>query len=355
MSMRKGSVILIVLSLLLLVLLCVSCAGPASTPGKSPATTAVPTPESVKTKVLRFSAPLPANDPMVISEAQATEEFNAVAGGKYKIEMYPGGVLGSMSETLELTMSGAIDICDTGGFSSISGKDARFSAQSLPFQLKDYNASQKFYDLIRQKIWQNALRENFHVELLSLTSGNAYQYLGTSPIHTMADWKGKVLWVANATEAEVVTALHGSGTVLDWADGPSAMEKGVVDGCLRPGSAAVLSKWEMLKYATRCNFNFAGMAIVMNVNAFNSMPSDLQAALMKAFKAHQDRQVAFWGNKEIEPYEQLKAKGWEIYALPADERAKWVDTVKPIIDKYYSKLNPSDAEIVKGIFIEANK
>ena len=352
---RLRSVFLISSSIILVVLLCMSCSEPAATTTSATGATTEPTASpTIKTKILRFAVPLPANDPMVESEMQIAEEFNAAAEGRYKIEMYPGGVLGSMSEAFELTMAGAIDICDM-GMSSASSKDSRFSAQSLPFQVKDFNASQKFYDLIRDAIWQDVLREDFNVELMSLSSGNAYQYLGNEPIYTMEDWKGKVIWVANSTEAEIVKALGGSGTVLDWSDGPSAMEKGVVDGALRPGVAAAMFKWEMLSYATRCNFTFSSIAIAMNADVFNSMPSDLQEVLVEAFKRHEQRQIEYWGNMEVSPYEDLAADGWEIYDLPADERAKWMDATQPIIDEYYSHLDPSDAEIIKGIFIEANK
>jgi TRAP-type C4-dicarboxylate transport system substrate-binding protein len=346
---RIGLAFLIVSSILLAVLPCISCTETAPTTEQT-STSATTT---VETKVLRFSVPLPADDPMVQSHMKAVEEFNAAAGGKYKIEMYPGGVLGGMMEVFDLTVTGAIDICDFAP-EYVSNKDPRFAAQSLPFVLKSQAAGQIYFEKIRDSLWQDVLRDEYNVELLSLSGSNMVEYLGTKPIYTMEDWKGKIIWVVSPTDAEIAKALGGSGMVLEWADGPSAMEKGVVDGALRPGFAAWMMKWP-LNYATRANFNMAAVALTMNLAVFNSMPSDIQEILVKAFVAHEERMTEYWCGMEIYPFDELEKDGWEIYDLPADERAKWIDATKPIIDEYYTKLSPSDAEIIKAALAEANK
>ena len=343
MSKKMISILAVFLSVFAALILLAGCTKPATT-----------TP--VETKVLRLSHPLPPFDEMVKSTIAAADEFNAAAGGKYKIEVFAGGVLGGMLEVFDMVQAGGIDMADFAP-DYLSEKDLLFGPQGTPFAFKDAQAFTKYLGKIRTEIWNERLEENYNLKLLSLNLTFPHDaWCGTKPIKTLEDWKGKVVWVGGPAEAEAITALGASPITLDWGDGYPAIEKGVVDGGTYGLGAAWMLKWEACKYYTLADFFVSSGGIVMNLDTFKAMPKDLQNSLVKIFKAHEDRMVQFFTYEAPKLAEaDLTAGGADVYHVPAAERARWEEATKNVAGSYFSKLNPDDAKKIKSIMAEANK
>jgi TRAP-type transport system periplasmic protein len=316
------------------------------------------TTKQITTKVLRLAHPLPPFDQNVLSCIQAADEFNAAAGGAYKIEVYPGGVLAGMLEGFDLVRQGAIEISD---FSPdfLAEKDLVYGPQSIPFVFKDFFAEAKFLQIIREKIWQKRIEENYGVKVIFLSGLFAHDgWCGTKPIKTLNDWKGKVVWVAGPAEAEAIKLLGASPVTMDWGEGYPAMEKGVVDGGTYGLGAAWMSNWTACKYFTVANMFSSTGCLVMNLDLFNEMPADIQQALLKAMKAHEDRMYQFMGyDAPAQSEAALTGPEWgaEIYHVPDAEVAKWKEATTSVAENYFSKLDPADAQIIKDAIAEANK
>jgi TRAP-type C4-dicarboxylate transport system substrate-binding protein len=318
-----------------------------------PAEPAEPEPE---TKILRLSYPLPEFDAMVASAIQACEEFNEGAAGRYEIQVFPGGVLGGMLEVYDMTVAGAIDMCDVAP-DFLSEKDLLFGPQGLPFLFKDAQAFQKFLDKMRTAIWQEREAEKYNLQMLTLHLTFPHDaWCGTKPIKTLEDWEGKVVWVGGPAEAEAITALGASPVTLDWADGYPSIEKGVVDGGTYGLGAAWMLNWDACKYYTDAGFFVSSASLCMNLDVYNAMPKDLQDLLNKVMSEHQTRMVQFYAvDAPIQSEADLTAGGAEVYHLPAAERARWQEATKDIKASYFSKLDPDDVELIQGFIDEVNK
>jgi len=353
MSKKKISILAVFLSAFVALILLAGCTKPAATtPSPSPAAPA-PAPQ---TKVLRLSYPLPEFDAMVASAIKAAGEFNAGAGGRYEIKVFPGGVLGGMLEVYDMTVKGAIDMCDVAP-DFLSEKDLLFGPQGLPFLFKDPQAFQKFLDKIRTALWQKREAEKYNLQMLTLHLTFPHDgWCGTKPIKTLEDWKGKVVWVGGPAEAEAITALGASPVTLDWGDGYPAIEKGVVDGGTYGLGAAWMLKWDACKYYTDAGFFVSSASLCMNLDTYKAMPKDLQDLLNKVLSEHQTRMVQFYAvDAPVQSAADLTKGGAEIYHVPAAERARWQEATKGIKASYLSKLNPEDAKLIQGFIDEVNK
>lgn len=311
--------------------------------------------EVTEPKVLRLSHPLPDFDVMVQSTIQAAENFNA-AQDEYIIEVYAGGVLGGMLEVFDMVMAGGIDICDYSP-DFLAEKDLVFGPQGLPFIFEDAQACIKFFDLITEELWADKFEDEYNVKLLSLCMTYPHDaWCGTSPIHTLEDWEGKVVWVAGPVEAEAITTLGASPMTLDWAEGYPAIEKGVVDGGTYGIGAAWMLAWEACTDYTDAGMFMSSGSLVMNLDTFNDMPGDIKDLLLEEFQAHQDKMNEFYADQgPAEAKAGLTAAGAEVYDLPASERARWIDATKDIRDSYFAKLDPDDAELIQELLEEAHE
>jgi len=352
----KKLVFLFMVCVLVIGTLLGSCGEPEETTTATTAPTTEPTTEPVETKVLRLSHPLPPFDRMVESTIQAAEEFNAIAGDEYKIEVFAGGVLGGMLEVFDMVQVGGLEMCDFAP-DYLSEKDLVFGAQGIPFAFKDAEAFTEFLGKIRAEIWNERLEEKYNLKLLSLNLTFPHDgWCGTVPIETLEDWTGKVVWVGGPAEAEAVTALGASPMTLDWGDGYPAIEKGIVDGGTYGLGAAWMLEWSACTYYTVADFFVSSGGIVMNLDTFNDMPKDLQDSLVEIFKAHEDRMVQFFTYEAPQQAEaDLTAGGAEVYHVPADERAKWQEATKDVGESYFSKLDPEIATLIKSIMDEVNQ
>jgi TRAP-type C4-dicarboxylate transport system substrate-binding protein len=293
---------------------------------------------------------------MVESTIQAADEFNAIAGDRYKIEVFPGGVLGGMLEVFDMVQVGGLEMCDFAP-DYLSEKDLVFGGQGTPFCFKAPEAFTEYLAKIRPAIWNERLKTKYNLKLLSLNLTFAHDaWCGTKPIHTLEDWKGKVVWVGGPAEAEAITALGASPVTLDWGDGYPAIEKGVVDGGTYGIGAAWMLNWSACTYYTMADFFVSSGGIVINLDTFNEMPPDLQDELVRIFNKHEERMIQFFTYEAPEQAEaDLVAGGAEVYHVPADERARWKEATKDVYESYFSKLDPDDAELIRGIITEANQ
>src|SRR4051812_24920060 len=67
-------------------------------------------PASAQTVVLKAADVHPAGYPNVVAIENLGKKLEAATNGKYKLQMFPGGVLGSEKEIVEQTQVGAIQI-----------------------------------------------------------------------------------------------------------------------------------------------------------------------------------------------------------------------------------------------------
>ncbi len=86
----------------------------------------------------------------------------------------------------------------------------------------------------------------------------------------------------------------------------------------------------------------------MNMDFYNSMPADVQQALMEEYQWWED-QFALKRTEELKmALDGLGMEGCEVYTLPDAERATWRETTQPVYDKYFNEIGPEQSAIIKA-------
>jgi TRAP-type C4-dicarboxylate transport system substrate-binding protein len=181
------------------------------------------------------------------------------------------------------------------------------------------------------------------VRLLWMFSGPPNQLGTTKPVRALSDTKGLKLWTAGRIEAQTLQKVGLTPVELAMPDVYTSLQTGVIEGVYINHDQFLIRKFgEVVKYNTwldaTCSANFA---VIMNKDAWNSLPPDVQ----KVF----DELSGIWGS-------ELLAKAWDaseadsvqatkqqynvehIY-LSADELAKWAEAVRPVATDYVKGLD----------------
>jgi TRAP-type C4-dicarboxylate transport system substrate-binding protein len=96
--------------------------------------------------------------------------------------------------------------------------------------------------------------------------------------------------------------------------------------------------FDFLPYCTHVRQESIPVLIGMNLNKWNSLPSDVQKALDGMRQWNVDTWDKMWVDAEPELMPQLIAKGMKFYTPPMDELAKWDALDKPVWDEFAADL-----------------
>jgi TRAP-type C4-dicarboxylate transport system substrate-binding protein len=168
------------------------------------------------------------------------------------------------------------------------------------------------------------------------------------PIKVLADWKGKKMRTLGGPPTDGVTLLGGAPLYVPMGDVYTAVERGTLDG----GNFVweVVVSWafaEIMQYFTEVNVNSGTQPIIMNLDSFNSLPQDIQDAIMSVAGA---KGSEFLGRESmdnvrgpaLEVLKEFEGKGYgpyEVYTPPQEEIDLWIATGgKPVWDKWVTDM-----------------
>jgi TRAP-type C4-dicarboxylate transport system substrate-binding protein len=279
------------------------------------------------------------------------KEVEKRTNGKVKVQTFPGGTLLPAKNIFDGVMSGMADI---GNF-AMSYQPGRFpisEAVDLPVSFSNAKVSSLvLYDLIEK---YNA-KEFEKVKIITLFTCPPANLMTSKPVKSLKDLKGMEIRVAG-TSVDVLKNMGGSPIAMPQSDTPEALQKGVVKGNF--SSMEVLKDFNYAAYTpyvTIVNLQVISFAVVMNKDKWNSLPADVK----KIFD-DMSREQALWTGtyvddhvKEALDWSKQKHKDFQIFTLPAPDRAEIPKMMKPIIDAYIKKVNalglPGD-QIIKDVY-----
>jgi TRAP-type C4-dicarboxylate transport system substrate-binding protein len=121
---------------------------------------------------------------------------------------------------------------------------------------------------------------------------------------------------------------------------PEALAQGVIDGCVVPWEVVPSIKvHELTGFHTIIpgspTLYTTAFLLVMNKPKFESLPEDLRKVLMEKSGQHGARMAGeAFDNKNEEVMKLATDRGNTIVELAGDEKARWIEATKPVIDKW---------------------
>ncbi len=278
----------------------------------------------------------------------------ANSNGKIAVELYPGNELGDTKATMEMAMSGGIEMVTTTG--TISSLMPETQVIFLPYVFKSDEIAWDFFDT--SPLWQEMVEELEEISGLKMLSvgqnGTRHFTNNVRPIRTPADMKGlKVRVMQSPIYVKMVEAMGAAATPLASGEIYTACQTGVVDGQENPIWNIAANKWnEVQKYITLDGHTWSENFVLINSDFWNSLPENYQHIIkIAAFHAQTADRAAESLASRVLDFESVK-NTMEVYVPSAEELELFKEAAAPTYDWLRGEVGD---DIVDRFLVEVAK
>jgi TRAP-type transport system periplasmic protein len=309
-----------------------------------------------QTKTIKFANQNAKGHPIVLGMEKFAEIVEAKSGGKLKVNVFPGGALGSDQANVSALQGGTLEMAamNSGIFASIV-KD--FEIYDFPFLF----GTPKEADTVVDGPFGTALHKKLEERGIV---GLAYYELGfreltnsKRPIAKVEDIAGlKLRVIPNPINVDWVTALGANPTPLPFPELYAALEQKAVDGQENPVATIQGAKlYEVQKYMTLTNHQYNPQSVVMSKKFWDSLSADEKKIVQDAALESAKYQRAQSRSAAAGILEDLKKNGMQVTELPAAEVAKLREKMKPVIAKHSASVGEATVKAVMAELEKARK
>ena len=246
--------------------------------------------------------------------------------GKFQIELYPAGQLGTYAETYAGCSDGSIEIAQV-NVTTISTVDQNLNVWQIPGSIKSL-------DHVRALLSNEealATLDNVSAQtgtrvLLGYSAGARHFTNNVREVQTPNDVNGIVFRVQeNQLYVKMVEYMGGVAVPMASSEMYSALQNGVIEGQENPIASIIADlTYQVQDYLTLDGHVYSIAFIVCNDNWFNKLDPELQEGIMAASKAAFEASNACVDNLEATGLEFLKTTGgMQVYAPTEEELAVW--------------------------------
>lgn len=264
------------------------------------------------------------------------EKVAELSGGKMKIDVQAGGILGAENDVLDTMLGGGgtVDMSRISAFALTSYGGEKSMLLSLPYTF-----------VSREHFWAFAtsnLADEFLLEPHENGSGVRGLFYGeegfrhfftVDPVENMEDLSSMKLRVSNDPVMNgLVESLDASPTVVSFNELYSALQTGVVDGAEQPIANYKSNAFpEVAPNLILDGHTLGAIQVIITDSAWDSLTQEQQDVLVEAGKYASQFNRELSEEAENEVLEQLKADG--VNVVEVADIAPWQEAVKGVIDE----------------------
>ncbi len=302
--------------------------------------------QDIKERTFKLALQNPKGHPLATGAEKFAELVAARSGGKFKVNIFPGGTLGGDAPNVSALQGGTIEfVLLNSGILASQMKD--FEVFDFPFMF----ASAKEADAVVD----GPFGQKLHAKLADKgIVGLAFFELGfrnitnsKKALNTVEDIAGlKLRVIPNAINVDWVKAVGANPTPLAFPEVYAAMEQKAIDGQENPLSVILANKFaEVQKFLAITNHQYNPQSLIFSKKVFDTLSDAekkiLQDAAVEAGKFQ--RQVN--RDKAAGDLDALKKAGMQVSEFSVAEQAKLRDKFKPVIDKHGAAIPATVAEL----------
>jgi len=295
--------------------------------------------------VLKAADVHPAGYPNVVAVENLGKKLDAATNGKYKIQMFPGGVLGSEKEMIEQAQIGAINIARI-SLGPMGPVVPDVNVFNMPFVFRDEAHMRAVIDgPIGKELLDKITASPARLVALGWMDSGSRSLYTKKAINSPADLKGlKIRVMGNPLFVDTMNAMGGNGITMGHNDTFSALQTGVVDGAENnPPTLFTANHYTAgPKFYSQTTHLIIPEIFVMSKVTWDKMSKDEQGMLMKFAREAQMEQRALWDKSVLEYTEKLKAAGMTFVNV---DKKPFYDATAPVRAKHGAQY----AELIKRI------
>ena len=290
---------------------------------------------SAQERTIKFTTQNPKGHPLVMGMEKFAEIVQAKSGGKMKVNLFPGGVLGGDAPVVSALQGGTIEMASmNSGILASQVKD--FAVFDYPFMFANGKEADAVVDGPFGKKMHAKLEPKGLIGLTYWELGFRSITNSKRPITKVEDMEGlKLRVIPNAINVDWVKALGANPTPLAFPELYAALEQKAIDGQENPISVINANKFfEVQKYVTLTNHQYNPQSVLMSKKFWDSLNPAEQKIITEAAAestVYQRQQARL---QDVTALDAVKKGGMQVTELSAAELAKFREKMKPVLEKH---------------------
>ncbi|MGN1192733.1 MAG: TRAP transporter substrate-binding protein [Dorea sp.] len=311
-------------------------------------------------QIIRIGHNQSTSHPTHIGLTAFADYINEELGDKYEVEVYANELLGSQTEMVQLTQTGAIDFCVASN-SILETFSKNYEIFNLPYLFSSAEAYHAAMDdkEITDPIFGSTEKAGF-TAVTWLDAGTRNFYTKTKQINKPEDLKGlKIRVQQSPTNITMMQLLGGSATPMGFGEVYTALQSGIIDGAENNELALTDNgHGDVCKYYSYDMHQMIPDILIANLDFMEGLSDEERAVFEEGFEILNSVQREEWDNAvEAAKDKAQNEQGVEfIYpdtapfmeaVLPLHESVvSGNQNLQPIYDKIqeYNELYPSTTE-----------
>ena len=193
-------------------------------------------------RIVRIGHNQSVNHPTHLALTAFQEMIGERLGDRFRVEVYPSELLGSQTDMVQLTQTGAMDFCvASNAILETFSKD--YELFNLPYL---FQSTEAYHGAMEDEAVTgpvfSATRQAGFTAVAWLDAGTRNFYTVKKPVKRPEDLRGlKIRVQQSPTNIEMMRLLGGSATPMGFGDVYTALQSGVIDGAENNEMALTLS------------------------------------------------------------------------------------------------------------------
>lgn len=280
-GMRTSNRILFGMSFFVVLVMLSACSSSSSTSEK---------------EIIRIGHNQSQNHPTHIGMLAFEKEIESKLGDQYDVQIYPSELLGTQTNMVQLTQTGAIEI-SVASNSILETFDKQYELFNLPYLFKNkevYHAVMDDSEIV-DPIFKATAKAGFET-VAWLDAGVRNFYTVNTPIEQPTDLAGlKIRVQQSPTNVAMMKLFGGSATPMGFGDVYTAIQSGVIDGAENNELALTENgHGDIVNYYSYTQHQMIPDEVIVNNKFLTNLSKEEREIYETAFKILEDTQHEAW-------------------------------------------------------------
>ena len=286
-------------------------------------------------KTLKFATQNPKGHPIVMGLEKFKEVVEAKSGGKIKVNLFPGGTLGSDQANVSALQGGTLEMVSMNS-GILANQVKEFAIYDFPFMFGSETEADAVLDGPFGKKLHAKLEEKGLIGLAYYELGFRQITNSKRAVTKVEDLEGlKLRVIPNPINVDWVKALGANPTPLPFPEVYSALEQKAIDGQENPITVINANKfYEVQKHVVLSNHQYNPQSVLISKKFWDGLNADQKKIVADAVGASAKYQREQARGLVASALDNMKKNGMQVSQFSDTELAKLRDKLRPVTAKY---------------------
>ncbi|MBL8379663.1 MAG: TRAP transporter substrate-binding protein [Burkholderiales bacterium] len=296
-------------------------------------------PAQAQDKTIKFATQNPKGHPIVMGMEKFAEIVQAKSGGKLKVNLFPGGTLGSDQANVSALQGGTLEMVSMNS-GILAAQVKEFAIFDFPFLFANAREADAVVDGAFGRKMHERLGEKGIVGLAYWELGFRNITNSRRPILKVEDLAGlKLRVIPNPINVDWVKALDANPTPLPFPEVYAALEQKAIDGQENPVTVINANKFfEVQKHIALTNHQYNPQSVLISKRFWDALSADEKKIVSDAAAESARFQRGEARGQVAAALDNLRKNGMQVTEFPPAELAKLREKMKPVITKHSASV-----------------